>query len=423
MDLAAYHKEVFERIVADFSKFLLNVHLVPLCFIPVSGLAGDNLITESDHMKWYRGETVLGILDKFVNKGVSVDQPFRMPVQDVYKFSEWGDNRRIIAGTIEAGSVQVGDEVVFYPSGKKSRIKSIEAFNGAEKTKASAPDATGFQLIEQNYITRGEIASKPNEPRPKVTSRLRVSLFWLGKEPMRMRKDYLLKIGTAKVSARIEEIRGIIDSSTLSATGVSDRIGRYEVAECILKLRKAVAFDLADDVAPTGRFVVVDHYDIRGGGITLEALEDKQTLLRDGLFLRDYKWEKGLIPQEMRAEKYGQKPTLILITGEKDSRKKPLAKHLEERLFRDSKLVYFLGIGNILYGVDADIKSQSDRRGEHLRRFAEVVHLILDAGLIVIATATELTQEDSGGYTAPVINPDNIVVIWNGEKNNHGYSL
>jgi bifunctional enzyme CysN/CysC len=415
MDLAAYQEEVFERVMTDFSKFLLSVHISPLCFIPVSGLAGDNLVTESERMKWYQGDTVFRILEKFVNNGPSADQPFRMPVQDVYKFTELGDHRRIIAGTIEAGSIRVGDEVIFYPSGKKSRIKSIEVFHGSEKKEASAPYAIGFQLLEQNYITRGEIAAKSNEPRPKVTSRLRVSLFWLGREPMKIGKEYLLKIGTARVSARIEEIRGVIDSSTLGALDVKDRVGRYEVAECILKLKRAIAFDLADEVPPTGRFVIVDQYDIRGGGIVLEALDDKQTLLRDRLFLRDYKWEKSFIPQEVRAEKYGQRPTLILITGEKDSGKKPLAKHLEETLFLNGNLVYFLGIGNVLYGVDADIKGQTGRREEHLRRLAEVVHLVLDAGLIVIATAIELTQEDLEEINT-VINPDNIVVIWMGEK-------
>jgi bifunctional enzyme CysN/CysC len=414
MDLAGYRKERFERVAEDYSRFLSSIGLSPLGFVPVSGFAGDNLVTLSQKTSWYRGQTVLEILGKFADVKPSVDQPFRMPVQDVYKFTELGDSRRIVAGTIETGSIRVGDEVVFYPSGKKSRIKSIENFNGAEKNEASAPYATGFQLTEQIYILRGEMASKASDLRPKVTSRLRVSLFWLGKEPMRMDKDYLLKIGTAKVSARIEEIRGVIDSSTLSAVDVGDKIGRYEVAECILKLRKAIAFDLADEVATTSRFVIVDHYDIRGGGIALEALEDKQTLLRDKLFLRDYKWEKSLIPQEVRAERYGQRPTLILITGEKDSGKKPFAKHLEERLFLDGNLVYFLGIANVLYGVDADIKSQLGRREEHLRRLAEVVHLMLDAGFIVIATAIELTQEDLEEITT-VINQDSILVIWMGE--------
>ena len=88
-----------------------------------------------------------------------MDRPFRMPVQDVYKFTKQGDDRRIVSGTIDSGSVSVGDTVIFYPSGKKSRVKSIEAFNRPTQTKAEAGWAVGFTLQEQIYITRGELAT------------------------------------------------------------------------------------------------------------------------------------------------------------------------------------------------------------------------------------------------------------------------
>ncbi len=415
MDLVAYQSQVFDDIVKDFSAFLSNTNISPICFIPVSGLAGDNIVTESENMEWYRGRTVLKMLERFENERPSIEKPFRMPVQDVYKFTEFGDRRRIIAGRIETGSIKVGDEIIFYPSGKKSRIKSIEVFGEPTKEKAAAPYPTGFELTEQIYVTRGEIAARADEPRPRVTSRLQVSLFWLGHEPMTQEKDYLLKIGTDRVPARIEEIARITDSSTLTSVDVRDRIGRYEIAKCTLKLKRAIAFDLANEIAATGRFVIVDDYDIRGGGIILEDLPDKQTLLRDKLFLRDYKWEKGLIPHEMRAEKYGQRPALILVTGQKHSGKKPFAKGLEASLFENGKLVYFLGIGNLLYGVDADIKWRSNRREEHLRRLAEVAHILLDAGLILIVTAIELTQDDLE-FIKTIINPDSIETIWIGER-------
>jgi bifunctional enzyme CysN/CysC len=415
MDLVGYRQEVFEDIVRDFSKFLSEIRISALCFIPVSGLAGDNLVGESKNMAWYHGDTVLEILERFDHEKPSIDKPFRMPVQDVYKFTEFGDSRRIIAGTILTGSIRVGDEIIFYPSGKKSRLKSIEVFNEPPKEEAAAHCATGLSLTEQIYVVRGEIAAKANEAKPRVTSRLRVSLFWLGKEPMVTEKDYLLKIGTDKVPVRIEEIGRIIDSSTLSPIDQKERIGRYETAECILKLKRAVAFDLTQEIASTGRFVIVDDHDIRGGGIILEDLKDKQVFLRDKRFLRDYKWEGSLIPQETRVEKYGQRPTLILVTGEKDSGKKPFAKRLEASLFEEGKLVYFMGIGNLLYGMDADIKWQGNGRQEHLRRLGEVAHIVLDAGLILIVTAIELTEDDLEALKT-VINPDNIVTIWIGEK-------
>jgi len=182
-----------------------------------------------------------------------------------------------------------------------------------------------------------------------------------------------------------------------------------------LKLKHAIAFDLAEEIAGTGRFVIVDDYEISGGGIIREALEDEQAWVRGKILLRDVKWEYSMLSEEQRAEKYNQKSSLILITGEKDSGKKPIAKRLEAGLFSEGRLVYFLGIGNVLYGVDADIKGQNERKEEHLRRLAEVAHILLDAGVILIVTAIELTQEDLE-LIQTTIHSDKIETIWIGEK-------
>ena len=140
--------------------------------------------------------------------------------------------------------------------------------------------------------------------------------------------------------------------------------------------------------------------------------------MRDKVLLRNYKWESSEIPLGRRAEKYNQKATLLLLSGEKDSHKKTLAKALEKKLFADGKIVYFLGIGNILYGVDADIKHGQDtnsKRAEHIRRLGEVAYLLLDAGMILIVTAVGLTQDDLE-MLKTIINPDKIETIWMGDK-------
>jgi len=132
--------------------------------------------------------------------------------------------------------------------------------------------------------------------------------------------------------------------------------------------------------------------------------------------IRNYKWEKSHITNDERAEKYNQKSTLVLITGEEDVGKKPTAKALEKRLFNDGKIVYFLGIGNLLYGVDADIKGENNNhREEHLRRLAEVSHIMLDAGAILAVTAIELTQEDLE-LIKTTVNPDKMETVWLGEN-------
>ncbi|HXE57646.1 MAG TPA: GTP-binding protein [Gemmatimonadales bacterium] len=415
MDLVDHAREVYDRIVREYSEFLGKIDVVPACFIPVVGRDGENIARPAPSMPWYEGPTVLDVLDRFETERLPVDKPFRLSVQDVYKFTAQGDDRRIVAGTIETGVIRVGDEVVFYPSGKKSRVKSIEAFNRPPQAEARAGQSTGFTLTEQIYVARGELATVAGQPRPQVTTRLRVSLFWLGKEPLVKKKDYVLKLGTARVVARVEEILRVIDASNLAASEAKQRVDRHDVAECILKCNRAIAFDLAEEIAATSRFVLVDNYEIRGGGIVREALADRQAWVRDKVLLRNYKWEPSFIVPERRAEKYNQRSMLILVTGSQEADRKALAKDLEARLFEDGKVVYFLGIGNVLYGVDADIDRRQENRAEHMRRMAEVANIMLDAGVILIVTAAELTQEDLD-VIKTTVEPERIETVWVGDR-------
>ncbi len=415
MDLVNWDRAIYDRIVREYGAFLDQVGIKPSAFIPVSGRGGDNIADRSTNLSWYDGPTVLDALDAFHTEPPPVERSFRMAVQDVYKFTKQGDDRRIVAGTIDSGAVAVGDTVVFYPSGKKSRVKTIEAFNRPTQSGAVAGAQVGFTLQEQIYITRGELAALEREPRPQVTTRLRVSLFWLGKDPMVKRKEYLLKLGTTRVTMRLEEILRVMDASTLGPTEQAAAVKRHDVAECVLKLDRAIACDLAEDVAATSRFVIVDDYEIRGGGIVREALSDRQASVRDRVMLRNYKWEPSIIQAERRAEKYNQKAALILVTGEHEHDRKGVAKALEGRLFDDGKVVYFLGIGNVLYGVDADIERKQENRLEHMRRLAEVANLMLDAGIILVVAAAELTQDDLE-VIKTAVQPDWIETIWAGDS-------
>ena len=225
MDLVGFDRTVFENIRSEFSDFLGQLNVEPSAYIPVSGFHGDNIVSPSGALGWFRGPTVLEALDGFATERPVVDLPFRMPVQGVYKFTQQSDDRRIVAGTVETGRVGVGDEVVFYPSGKKSRVKSIEGFNRPPHQEAVASQSTGFTLDEQIYITRGELAAVAGERAPLVSTRLRVNLFWLGRSPLSSHKEYPLKLGAARVTARLEQVHRVIDAVEL-ATSERSSAGR-----------------------------------------------------------------------------------------------------------------------------------------------------------------------------------------------------
>lgn len=413
MDLVGYRRDVFDRIATEYGEFLGQIGVTPTGFLPVSAREGVNLVTRATEMPWYVGPTVLEALEAFEAARPPIDKAFRMPVQDVYKFTANGDDRRIVAGTIDSGSIAPGAEVVFYPSGKRSRVKSIEAFNAAAPDRALASQATGFTLTDQIYIMRGELATLGDESRPHVTTRLRASVFWLGREPLTKQKQYFLKLGTARAAMHLEAVHRVIDASTLEVCEQKEQVDRNDVAECTIRLSRAIAFDDSSGPPTTSRFVIVDDFEIRGGGIVREALLDSQAEARDKVLLRNYKWEMSFVPGELREERYGQKPFLVLLTGPRVVDRKALAKALELRLFDDGRVVYFLGMGNVLYGVDADLDRRSNR-GEHIRRLAEVANIMLDAGIILLVSAAELTAEDLELISASV-GPERVATVWSGD--------
>ena len=415
MDLVGWDQAAFDRIEAEYRAFLTRLGVSPEGFIPVSGREGDNIARRSTAMPWYAGPTVLEALDRFRAEAPEADKPFRMSVQDVYKFTRQGDDRRIVAGTVDTGRLAVGDEVVFYPSGKRAKVATIEAFNRPGQAAVTAGEAAGFTLAEQIYVTRGELAARSGEARPQVTTRIRASVFWLGREPLARHRDYLLKLGAARVPVRVDEIHRVLNASNLEVDEKKTRVDRHEVAEVTLRTSRAIACDLSSDLATTSRFVIVDDYEIRGGGIVREALADTLSGVRDRVLLRNYKWEPSHIAPERRAERYRQRPTLLLMTGEKaDQERKDLAKDVEQALFELGNVVYYLGMGNVLYGLDADIERRDENRREHLRRLAEVANLMLDAGVILVVTAAELTQDDVE-LIKTTVEPDRIEIVWVGD--------
>ena len=276
MDLVGYDQNTFERLVSEFQSFLAEIGVRPMTFIPVSGFHGDNIANASERMPWYRGGTVMQVLDGFRNQESAEHLPFRMPVQGVYKFTKDQDDRRIIAGTIESGTLRVGDPITFLPSGKSTRVKSIETFNEPSRLQAEAGRATGFTVTEQIYISRGELAVVSTEPAPQTALRFKASIFWLGREPLSGAKEYILKLGAQKVPVRIEKIERVIDAYTLAVAHERLQVERNEVAECVLSAAGPVVFDSTEAGTTLSRFVLVDGTFISGGGIIREKLADRE---------------------------------------------------------------------------------------------------------------------------------------------------
>jgi len=293
MDLVDYSRQAFEDIRDEYIAFLARIGAVPQFFLPIAAFPGENMVKPSAKMPWYKGPDLLAAMDAFEKAPPKDNQPLRLPVQDVYKFTAQGDERRIISGRVESGTLHKGDEVVFLPSGKKSRIESIEGFNTSPRDSRPPGWSTGVTLSTQVFVGRGEILARTDKDLPQVSNRIRANIFWMGKAPLRMGRDYLLKLGTAKVPMQLHHINYLIDAAEDGREHDQDHVARHDVADCVLQLRKPLAFDLASSLEATGRFVIVDQYEIAGGGIIREALQsDPETIEK---VRQEHKslWRKG----------------------------------------------------------------------------------------------------------------------------------
>jgi bifunctional enzyme CysN/CysC len=383
MDLVGYQQDVFDGIEKEYREFLAQFKAVPERVIPVSAKLGDNIATRSEKMPWYSGPTVLDTLSLFKKETARSEQPLRFPVQDVYKF----DTRRIIAGRVAAGRLKIGDHLVFSPSNKRANIKSVEAFNiEPSPTEASAGQSVGITLDEQIFVERGELATHQSEL-PLVSTAFRASLFWLGRRPLERGRKYILRVATKEVDCEVATIHRIIDTMDLNQQQGGGSVGKNQVAELTLRTKAPVAFDLSSSFEATGRFVLVDEYDITGGGIITEMVRDDQEFLREEARKRDFAWVKGEVGNEERAQQFGHRAAIVLVTGGRHTGKSFLAKTLEARLVADGRHAYLLDGENLRRGLDADLsETERSQTTEMARRYGEVARLLIDTGLIVVST-------------------------------------
>src|SRR5256885_3615819 len=206
MDLVGYSEKRFREIEQDYRKFLQQLGLNAHTFIPASAREGENVVRSSMKMKWYCAANVLEALDLLEPQKSDVNLPLRFCVQDVYRF----DGRRIIAGRIETGTLQVGDQLVFSPANKSSIVATIERWKAPANGPALAGDSIGISLTEQIFAERGYVASHQNET-PIETNRFHADLFWIVRDPLRTGHFYDLRLATQQVKCQIVSIEQVVD--------------------------------------------------------------------------------------------------------------------------------------------------------------------------------------------------------------------
>jgi bifunctional enzyme CysN/CysC len=381
MDLVNYSAERFGAIQAEYRAWLKQLGLEPSAVIPISARQGDNIAARSQNMPWWKGPTVVETLDQFKATQPPGDQPLRFPLQDVYRF----DHRRILAGRVESGRIKVGDRLAFSPSNKTSTVKSIERWNAPARDCAETGESIGITLTDQVFVERGAVAALESTP-PYVLTCFKARVFWLGKRPFMPGRKYRLKLATQEAECQIEKLERVIDAATLQTVerpGTESYVGRYEAAELTLRTKKPVAFDAINEVVATGRFVIVDGFDLAGGGVIVPGNYPRRTA--DSLHKsHNIYWTSGRVTPGQRALRQGHAGRVVWLTGLSCSGKTTIAAELERELFEQGKLIYVLDGDNVRHGLCADLGFSPKDRCENIRRIGEVAKLFADAGVICV---------------------------------------
>jgi bifunctional enzyme CysN/CysC len=180
------------------------------------------------------------------------------------------------------------------------------------------------------------------------------------------------------------------------------------VAEVTIQTKHPIAFDRYSDIEMTGRFVIVEGYDVSGGGIIMEPLEDELQEFRQEARRREFLWRKGEVKLNERIERHGHNPGLILFTGDRGTGKARLGRKLERRLFSSGKHVYLLDAKNIQISLGRDL-SETDKM-EMVRRFSEVAQILLRSGMIVVSTTNTFALADHQPIRE-LVHPHHVVTV------------
>ncbi|SEG00902.1 sulfate adenylyltransferase subunit 1 [Bryocella elongata] len=254
MDLVGYSAEVFDRIAAEFTKLSAELQLESVALVPVSALAGDNVVDPSKNMPWYTGPTLLEYLETVqLQVRDESQQPLRFPVQLVVRPDA---NFRGFAGRIERGELRAGLSVRALPSGRVTKVKSIVTYDGELKSAAS-PRSVTVELEDEIDLSRGEMLIAENETAPLVTNRIRAMLVWMLEQPLELGTNYLLKHTTRTVRATVRAIRHRIDVNTgerLAAT----KLNLNDIAEVELETSLPLFFDPYAESRAMGSFILID---------------------------------------------------------------------------------------------------------------------------------------------------------------------
>jgi len=372
MDLVDYDQAVFERIVADYQALAKQLGIANVQAIPLSALEGQNLSTRSLAMPWYAGPSLIEHLDTVELRERDAASGLRLPVQWVNRPNQ---DFRGFAGTIAAGQVRVGDEVVVLPSARRSTVKQVLGPDGPLAV-ASTGQAVTLTLEDEVDVSRGDVIAAAGDP-PEVADQFAAHVLWMDDAALLPGRPYWLQIGSRTVAANISEIKHRVDVNTQERLAAK-RLELNEVGYCNLSLDEPVAFAPYAQNRALGGFILID----RQTNATVAAGTLDFALRRAG----NVHWQHLDVDKAARARIKGQQPKVLWFTGLSGAGKSTVANQVEKRLHAQGVHTFLLDGDNVRHGLNRDLGFTDEDRVENIRRVAEVARLMADAGLVVLVS-------------------------------------
>ena len=256
MDLVDFSEEVYNNIKQEYARIAELLRLKNVFFIPISALKGDNVVNPSEHTPWYKGETLLHLLEQIPLKEGITQQPFRFPVQYVVRpqTAEWPDYRAY-AGRIASGIIKVGDEVTILPSGTTSKVSRIDE-GTKQLQEAAAPQSVSISLEDDVDVSRGSQIVKTSEP-AHVGQQVEILLCWLNHRPLQLRQKYIIRHTTAELQGIVTSIDYKVNINTLENVTDDTTVNMNDIARVTLKVSKPLAYDLYAANRTTGSLIFI----------------------------------------------------------------------------------------------------------------------------------------------------------------------
>jgi bifunctional enzyme CysN/CysC len=380
MDLVDYDHAAFDAIIADYRLFAEQIGIGEWVAIPVSGLAGDNVVNRSSATSWYEGPSLLEHLDA-VPLDAAGDQarPLRMPVQWVNRPNQ---DFRGFAGQIAGGAVAPGDEVRVLPSGRVTRIDRIVTADG-DLPQGVAGQSVTLTFADEIDCSRGDVIAAGADP-PEVADQFEATIVWMADEPLLAGRGYWLKLGTQTVTATVHEPKYEINVNTLdhlaAKTFELNSIGVAEIAT-----DREIVFEpyAVEGPGPNpgrnsalGGFILIDKLSNAtvACGMLHFALRRAHNIHRQHLD----------VSRETHAALKGQRSAVLWFTGLSGAGKSTIANLVEQKLAARRRHTFLLDGDNVRHGLNRDLGFTEADRIENIRRVGEVARLLADAGLIVM---------------------------------------